>query len=1502
MVIIGSPEDNTTAGASGSLQAFFNPAWTELASYPVLSPLFAMDTTNTLSILEDGGSIAYDFNASHPFEEDLSWQIIPTESAIGTVTIDNSSGYFSFSPGPNEYGNENFTVRVSTSNSSSDHSMVVSVSSVNDPPLFLYENESTVVIGEGMVGEPMEFQLDLYDEEDDIQDLVITTKAGSILPAGLSIQPNDPPASGFRLTGTPSTTPSGGQDFQVHNFTLLCTDQDGGEDEQDFSILIYKANSPPLFYWNGSVTSSIELSLQEDFTTNQWLDEISNLSFSDIDEDEFTLTVTQNPDPGLGVIEINYADSIEDNEIIFVPNENANGNTSFTIKATDNNLVPKFSEVTIHLSIESVMDSPVIASSPNTEAMEGELYLHNFDIFDPDDEGVLSIELYGVPSWMVVSDDNLSISGTPTWNDYNEGAPFILFLKVTDLQGNTTEQSYPISVIPYNYPPVITTEVQAVFVIDEDEETVAWTPLTLSAVDPDPEMSDNLLSWSIESPPLAGTIAQTTGNGPNFEIIYTPDGNFSGVDFFTVKVEDSNTSDTINIIVQVNPIEDLPVFSSFPQYRTAIKDYSWQYEIVATDGDQEQEISITSTDQLPPWLSLISLSEGRSLLQGTPPAGQDGEYPITLKVEDSMGNQSYQEFTLLVLATNTIPILSLPESNQVSIQEDELWTELSLSINDPDGQKIFWMIDELPSYGTAAFSSSIGTTVDLTYKPDGNYSGTDSFSIQVTDGISSVSSSFSITISEVDDPPVFYQFPQFQNITDDDNLSISFSVQDGDGLEGLELHHSGKPSWMMIDDSLIEINGSIYISGSPTHEDQGSVNLELNLVDSESLTDTRIASFEVYVYNQPPQFTVNSASGDAIEDGNETWAEIGITVSDDQTPSELLIWGIAELPENGTASIEADGTNLTYIPNPNFHGTDIIILSVTDQGGDNSSLPKTSNIDFIVNVENVPDEPAFVSIPPSDKEGYYSWNDESSYTYLIEAIDPDGTDPQITLESRLPSWLSFEELGSGKAMLQGNAKVGDEGTYSIKFSATDGILSDEQSFDLLIRIDDYPPQFITEGNGRTIEKVRIFLDEDEAISENENLPKHYLAINPDPTTTDEISWGIAKSPMSDGNLEVAGEGPRPSVLNYSPPQDFNGYDEFFLLASDGRRTSELKFEIFIRPVPDGPIINTPEQTKFNLDVGEYFEITLSAEDQDSESLSFKLFTPPWENDSWLSIKPGPTSKSITLFGDARLNKHSNTIPVSVSVSDESGQYDAINFVFSINGNNENPSILAGQEITMYFSEEGELLSFNLDELLAFDPEGDLIQWELSPEKTPLKGIVNIEQSAGILTKLEYVPSSNHILEDEFALRATDGLSYDEVTINVRIIKDTSIPEIEGIDLSQIEQVEQGEYFAADFRIVMEGEDYEITFTEKPDWISVQKMEQSTFRISGKSPADEVLSNKIEFYVTSSGRKSDLFSFTVEAINSTPPVINLLGDRVISRRIDTAYTEESFFPTANWEKT
>ena len=45
---------------------------------------------------------------------------------------------------------------------------------------------------------------------------------------------------------------------------------------------------------------------------------------------------------------------------------------------------------------------------------------------------------------------------------------------------------------------------------------------------------------------------------------------------------------------------------------------------------------------------------------------------------------------------------------------------------------------------------------------------------------------------------------------------------------------------------------------------------------------------------------------------------------------------------------------------------------------------------------------------------------------------------------------------------------------------------------------------------------------------------------------------------------------RPELFQYFPAKNFNGYDEFYLKASDGHRESELKFEVFLRPLPDAP--------------------------------------------------------------------------------------------------------------------------------------------------------------------------------------------------------------------------------------------------------------------------------------------------------------------------------------------
>ena len=113
------------------------------------------------------------------------------------------------------------------------------------------------------------------------------------------------------------------------------------------------------------------------------------------------------------------------------------------------------------------------------------------------------------------------------------------------------------------------------------------------------------------------------------------------------------------------------------------------------------------------------------------------------------------------------------------------------------------------------------------------------------------------------------------------------------------------------------------------------------------------------------------------------------------------------------------------------------------------------------------------------------------------------------------------------------------------------------------------------------------------------------------------------------------------------------------MASDGHRESELKFEVFLRPLPDAPTFLQPDATNFSLSVGDYFEVLLEAVDEDSSQLEFKKFTPSWEDNEWLFFKDGNSSKSVYLYGNARINKKSNTIPVSVSVTDESGRFDTL---------------------------------------------------------------------------------------------------------------------------------------------------------------------------------------------------------------------------------------------------
>ena len=87
------------------------------------------------------------------------------------------------------------------------------------------------------------------------------------------------------------------------------------------------------------------------------------------------------------------------------------------------------------------------------------------------------------------------------------------------------------------------------------------------------------------------------------------------------------------------------------------------------------------------------------------------------------------------------------QDQSVSTKEDTA-TAITLAGTDPDGDPLTYTVTGGPSHGTLS-----GTAPNLTYTPDANYSGPDSFTFTVSDGTTtSAPATVDITVTPVDDP------------------------------------------------------------------------------------------------------------------------------------------------------------------------------------------------------------------------------------------------------------------------------------------------------------------------------------------------------------------------------------------------------------------------------------------------------------------------------------------------------------------------------------------------------------------------------------------------------------------------------------------------------------------------------------------------------------------------------------------------------------------------------
>ncbi len=319
-------------------------------------------------------------------------------------------------------------------------------------------------------------------------------------------------------------------------------------------------------------------------------------------------------------------------------------------------------------------------------------------------------------------------------------------------------------------------------------------------------------------------------------------------------------------------------------------------------------------------------------------------------------------------------------------------------------------------------------TATLTGTPTNTDVGNNNVTLRVSDGTAQVDQTFTVTVVNTNDAPVFTS-TAITAATEDSAYTYNIVASDVDVGNTLVITAPTKPTWLNLTDNG---NGTATLSGTPTNADVGNHNITLRVNDGTVDVDQ---TFTVTVVNtnDAPVFTSTAITA-ATEDSAYTY---NIVASDVDVGNTLAITAPTQptwlsLTDNG------DGTaTLTGTPANADVGNNNVTLRVSDG---------TAQVDqtFTVMVNNTNDAPVFTSTAVT------AATEDSAYTYNVVASDVDvGHTLVITVPTK-PTWLNLTDNGDGTATLTGTPANADVGNNNVTLRVSDGTAQVDQTFTVMV--------------------------------------------------------------------------------------------------------------------------------------------------------------------------------------------------------------------------------------------------------------------------------------------------------------------------------------------------------------------------------------------------------------------------------------------------------------------
>ncbi|HBC3846084.1 TPA: tandem-95 repeat protein, partial [Vibrio parahaemolyticus] len=1161
----------------------------------------------------------------------------------GTVIV-NNDGTVTYTPNDNYVGKDTFTYIVTSGGVSESTTVEVNVTPVNDAPVAKDDIATTQ--------EDTAVTIDVLPNDTDVDGDKLSIQSASVPEAQGKVEIVDgklvfTPAENFNGDAEITYTVTDGaltdqatvkvtvnavndtpvvesniadqalaEDFTPYTIDLntAFSDVDNVDGELTFSvsgnsniqvaIVNGIATITPTADWNGSETltftatdpSGESISQTVNFTVAPVADIVADsvtvvedtptiikvLGNDTFEGDDKVVSLDTNNGPANGTVSIN-----PDGSVTYTPNDNYHGTDSFTYIVTSGGVSES---TTVSVDVTPVNDAPVakddIATTQEDTAVTIDVLSNDTDV----DGDKLSIQSATVPEAqgkVEIVDGKLVFTPAENFNGQAE-----ITYTVTDGQ-LTDEAKVTVTVNPVNDAPTI--KVDAVESITEDAVNTDTVVATLTVRDTD--TSEDQLTVSLENNSngyfvLVGNEVKLTQAG--VDAVNNDELNLKDLTI-SASVSDGvnpTASDSDSLIV--NRVNDAPTVENAIADQELSEDFA-SYTIdlndAFKDSDSALNFSVSGNSNV-----LVSIENGIATI--SPTADWNGSETLTFTATDPSGESISQTVNFTVA-----PVADIV-ADKATVVEDTP-TIIKVLGNDTfegDGKVVSLDTNNGPANGMV----SVNPDGSVTYTPNDNYVGKDTFTYVVTSGGVSESTTVTVNVTPVNDAPVAKD--DIATTQEDTAVTIDVLSNDTD-VDGDKL--SIQSATVPEAQGKVEIvDGKLVFT--PAENFNGHAEITYTVTDG-ALTDQATVKVTVNAVNDTPVVESNIADQALAEDFTPYTIDLNTAFSDVDNVDGELTFSVS-----GNSNIQVAIVNgiATITPTADWNGSETLTFTATDPSGESVSQTVDFTVAPVVDIEAdstnvVEDTPTIINVLGND-------------TF-------EGKDKVVSLDAE-------------NGPKNGTVTVNNDGT--VTYTPDDNYVG-KDTFTYVVTSGGVSESTTVTVNVTPVNDAPVAKDDIATTQEDTAVTIDVLSNDTD-VDGDKLSIQSASVPEAQGKVEIVD-----GKLVFTPAENFNGHAEIIYTVTDGELTDEAKVTVTVNPVNDAPTIKVDAVESITEDAVSTDTVVATLTVRDTDTPEDQLTVSLENNSNGYFVLFGNEVKLTQAGVDAVNNDELNLkdLTISASVSD-----------------------------------------------------------------------------------------------------------------------------------------------------------------------------------------------------------------------------------------------------------